>query len=93
MSLTDVLDQHLAQATAAGTQPLAADITALTPLAGDKTALLYEIGQRMTAADREHYQLAKSDQPRTEEFRQTCDRLRTRYLGLSRLEEDLKAAQ
>jgi hypothetical protein len=94
MTVRQILDRHLAQAAAAGKQPLADDITALMPHAGDPAALQHSLDERIRIVDKEQHQNAavRSLITRGPEYQQAANLLDTRYHDLRRLENELKQA-
>jgi hypothetical protein len=94
MNLRTIIDQHLAQALAAGKKPLADDIATLIPHVGDQAAVLRQLDERIRIVDREQYQNAAVTKlvRRGPEYQQAANLLDARYQDLRRLENDLKAA-
>ncbi|MDH6122016.1 putative secreted protein [Kitasatospora sp. GAS204A] len=92
MTLIAILDRHLAQPRTAHDDLLIQALTALKAVASDQDALLYEIDRRITEADREQYAMTMSSEPETPELWQRVELIRTCFLGLTRLEREIKAA-
>ena len=92
MTISAIIDQHLAQAQNSQDSALADHITALKPLAGDRLRLLAEIDEQLSDLDQEQYDMARFDTRRDDAYQAKFDALGHRFRALRRLELDLKTA-